>query len=441
MGLIIPRMRTSRVVFFVILVFVTTQFLSATTTAISPLPFDVRAITRNGNTLFVCGAELGIAASTDGGINWSVLNRRADGVTLLSMGWTNERFGFVGGTGGAVLITEDGGATWKDLPRTFTDPILHISFSDAQHGIVATTASVLYTKDGAKTWQTVLPSASLDLKEYSFVLAVATLDNVHAAVLLKHGPAQYYAQRLFTTQDGGGTWNSSDIEHTTLNNLLIVRNEFWLVGTEVIEREVRGGHAVSVTFRSRDAVAWERGPKPLIDTNQACRPEGCLMWNGAYFDPFVANGGVHAFSEIKSLSSQWSATDKRLCTLTPELQCVDTALVKKLPERDDAPPSPQLAASALRPRTQESAGQCIQCDYPRVLVSESFKGNAVVEVEVISRPDGSVSSVEIGKSPNVEIGEELARAAKRWLFYPVLKDANPVSARRKVKLQVTVIHQ
>lgn len=283
----------------------------------------------------------------------------------------------------------------------------------------------------------VLPSSSPELNRFKFVLEIAALDSNHAAVLIKEGPMQYYDGRLVTTSDAGGRWKTTEIEHTTLNNLLIVGGEYWLVGTEVVDRDQHGGHAVPVSFHSRDAITWDRGPKPLVDTNYACRPEGCLMWNGALFDPFVRDGMIRTFPKITNLTKQWSATDTRICALLPDLQCADTAIAKVLPERDSS--APQLTASELRPTPTDVAGKCIRCDYPHILVNEKFGGKATVQLTVFARPDGTVSSVEVVNAINAEIGADLARAARGWIFYPVLREGVPVNTKRTVNLVVNVV--
>lgn len=400
-------------------------------------PFQPTAIGRSGNSFWICGANASLASSSDGGNHWTVQTSKDSSGTLLSMRWTSDQVGVAGGTGGLILLTADAGATWKQVPASFSEPVLDASFSDANHGLVLTTAAVLYTNDGGKTWSQVLPSSSPELNKYKFVLAVATLDEKHAAILMKDGPAQYYAQQLVSTSDGGATWKGSDIPHTTLNNLLVTRGQLWLVGTEVIDRENRGGHAVSATFHSADATAWDRGPRPLIDTNYACRPEGCLMWNGAWFDPYVPEGKIHTLAPAEGLSAQWSATEDRICTLTPELECADTHVVAKLPERGEA--APQLAASELRPTPPDAAGKCIRCDYPHFLVNEHFAGRASVKLTILARPDGSVSSVEVLSSPTPEIGEALSKAANGWIFYPVLRDGIAVPTKRTIDLTVMVV--
>jgi photosystem II stability/assembly factor-like uncharacterized protein len=325
-------------------------------------PFDATAISSNGSSLLICGAEAGIASSSDGGINWHVRNHQEKMPKLLSIGFSAPNLGYAGGEGGLLLLTVNGGATWQQLPVAFSESVLDLSFADAQHGIVLTTAAVLYTNDGGKSWQS-LPSAQFpELKEFKFVLEVAALGNT-AAVLLKSGPAQFYDQRLISTQDAGHTWKTAPFEHMTINNLLVVQGEYWVVGTEVIDRENHGGHAVAVTLHSSDGLTWDRGPKPLIDTNNACRPEGCLMWNGVYFHAFVPHGEIYTFPSWSDPSvkngrttnslrpsfraTQWAATNSRICSFMPDLRCANTLIAPTLPQHGG--PAPALGAFELKP--------------------------------------------------------------------------------------------
>lgn len=327
----------------------------------SAVPFQPTAISANGTILWICGADSGIASSSDGGVHWQVRNQKADTPKLLNIGFADAKFGYAGGERGLLLLTIDGGATWQPLPAILSGAVLDLSFSDSQHGIVVTTAAVLYTSDGARSWRP-LGLQSPELKEFKFVLEVAASGET-AAVLLKSGPAQFYDQRLISTRDAGRTWTTVPLEHMTVNNLLVVHGEYWIVGTEVIDREKHGGHAVAATFHSRDGFTWERGPKPLIDVNNACRPEGCLMWNGAWFDPFVPNGKIHTFpawfdpsvkdrritisSHSFFRSNRWAATDTRICSFLPDLQCADSALART--PLSHGGPAPSLGAFELRP--------------------------------------------------------------------------------------------
>jgi outer membrane biosynthesis protein TonB len=162
------------------------------------------------------------------------------------------------------------------------------------------------------------------------------------------------------------------------------------------------------------------------------------MWNGAWFDPYVQDGKIHTFPPTEGLSTQWSATEDRICTLTPDLECADTQVAPKLPpERGDA--APQLAASALRATPADAAGKCIRCDYPHILVNEHFTGRATIKLAIYARPDGSVSSVEVLSSPTPDIGDALRKAVSNWIFYPVLRDGIAAPTKRTIDVPVMVI--
>jgi hypothetical protein len=84
-------------------------------------------------------------------------------------------------------------------------------------------------------------------------------------------------------------------------------------------------------------------------------------------------------------------------------------------------------------------GKCIRCDFPHILVSKTFSGKVKVELLVYGRPDGTVYLAEVKDTPDKEVGEELAKAAQGWIFYPYMKDGVAISTRRPVKLDVQVI--
>jgi hypothetical protein len=219
-----------------------------------------------------------------------------------------------------------------------------------------------------KTGEKCCPPGGEEFKQYKYVLEIAALNADTAAVLFKEGPSQVYGGLLSTTHDAGETWQLVAMPHTNFGNLLLARGEYWLIGIEVIDREHRGGHAVPVTFHSRDGVVWDRGPKPLIDTNDECHPEGCLMWNGAWFEPFAPNGRIFTFPpwtdpsvKVKNgrimisgiprdKATQWAAAKGRICSLAPDLQCADASLAPALPQRGT--PAPALGASELRSTTR-----------------------------------------------------------------------------------------
>lgn len=190
-----------------------------------------------------------IIATTNGGKSWAgefacassapCLSTSPDRVTadLLSVSFANTSHGWAVGSGGAILGTEDGGATWTAelacaqtsaaTVRTYCTPLsadrvtkalTSVSFVDLTHGwAVGAGETILHTDDGGRTW--VLQIACLwrpsglrgpcpprpggtpphDLYGVSFV------DR-------EHGMAVGSAGYAFFTSDGGQTWTGGPSE-------------------------------------------------------------------------------------------------------------------------------------------------------------------------------------------------------------------------------------
>lgn len=103
---------------------------------------------------------------------------------------------------GALLVTADGGATWKRQRFYLSERGLDVTFSDAQSGWLVTDAgTVLATADGGAGW-TVVEKVKLDVK------AIAATDYATAwiagnGVGASGGPG---ASAVLRTTDGGTTW-------------------------------------------------------------------------------------------------------------------------------------------------------------------------------------------------------------------------------------------
>ena len=115
-----------------------------------------------------------------------------------------------------VLASEDGGATWTVRHRgTLTNqstPILwNVSFGDAEHGWAAARstavqeATLLVTTDGGTTWKTQRTGASGKL------LDVVASDAKHVWALGTSGPTQQPSSLLLATSDGGKTWHQQHV--------------------------------------------------------------------------------------------------------------------------------------------------------------------------------------------------------------------------------------
>src|SRR5271163_1700709 len=64
------------------------------------LAFRVLNVTSNGQSLWACGTDEGIAVSPDNGANWQVKHQTTDGALLLNINFADSKFGYAAGTGG-----------------------------------------------------------------------------------------------------------------------------------------------------------------------------------------------------------------------------------------------------------------------------------------------------------------------------------------------------
>ena len=125
---------------------------------------------------------------------WEPANYSQD-VNLYDVFFVSGQVGWVSGTGGTLLHTEDAGATWAAQLRTeerpSEAPIVNLRFVDETHGWAVDSGAgrLLRTTDG-KTWQDVgsIPGRG----DYTFVS--------------EHDGVYVSGARIFRTQDGGHIW-------------------------------------------------------------------------------------------------------------------------------------------------------------------------------------------------------------------------------------------
>lgn len=177
------------------------------------------------------GRVAALAASTDGGSAWVALQpadgggcptwpcgdrlavvsvsghvsgpRAAGGYRLLSLRALNAQTAWAVATGNgpgyAVVVTHDGGNTWRALYRTAKAPSPSSlwGFWDAQHGwalgSLTDPAAVLMTTDGGATWSQTGRAPAADVFSAGFLDA-------------EHGWAVVDGMKAYATHDGGATW-------------------------------------------------------------------------------------------------------------------------------------------------------------------------------------------------------------------------------------------
>lgn len=168
-----------------------------------------------------------------------------------------ETVGFAGAYGalivtgdGALMRTDDGGATWERVPSPVDQPYKSICFIDSLNGwAVVERGDVLHTTDGGRTWARISrlsPPNNSDL----LPVHISFVDGLHGCVV---DPSW-----VFLTEDGGINWEAHYPGVPVPNNLFasyfVNPKKGWLIGS--------GG----ALFRTDDGGRrWERREIPLMD--------------------------------------------------------------------------------------------------------------------------------------------------------------------------------
>jgi photosystem II stability/assembly factor-like uncharacterized protein len=134
-----------------------------------------------------------------------------------------------------ILVTSDGGRTWSNILKT-ADQISTSSFSDVKNGwylklsYMPSKVIIMATKNGGKNW---IEQFSVENAAY-FNLSV--IDSLNVKALLSVNTSSNPTElRLYSTSDGGNTWNITSKQPTAINNNYIFfseKNTGWLTGSK-----------------------------------------------------------------------------------------------------------------------------------------------------------------------------------------------------------------
>ena len=345
-----PKLVSTHLLFILLLLMANCRPLFSSewrTVSLSARPLN---IVENAGSFWVCGADQSISLSVDGGKTWTSKHTVKNGGLLLTLGFADKHFGYAAETGGAILITNDGGDTWT--PRNAPSSIVYAaSFSDPKHGIIQTPHTIYTTADGGATWNPVpIDLSSEDLEGFNYVLGVAAANSSNMAIVLSEGDSSVNAYRLLRTKDGGSKWTASDVPSTILNRLVAHDGEYWFAGAEVIEKDKPGGgYGVPVVMHSSDGEKWTRLPRWSKHEFSQCNLQGCLYWNGAgVLLPQAAPPKFWSFAPGDALTSKWAVAGGSICSVGSELRCAPVAEtqtillisihLRRLPLRSRLPP-------------------------------------------------------------------------------------------------------
>lgn len=199
----------------------------------------------NTNVGYVVGTTGIIRKTTNGGTSWTNISGIPSNTDLYSVHFINQNVGWVAGESAAMYKTIDGGVTWtqQTLPN-YTTYVNQVSFIDANVGYAtgASFGSLFKTIDGGATWialtQNMLQLGTIQnfqffdadtgvatTSQWNFLKTVdggntwVQLANFCVGVPVLHfynqnigvisGDNTNYDCKMYTTQDGGNTWQNT----------------------------------------------------------------------------------------------------------------------------------------------------------------------------------------------------------------------------------------
>ena len=83
---------------------------------------------------------------------WVPLKKFIEGKDLTVVFFVDPDHGWIGGDGGTVFHTEDGGQTWSQQTIDTTDNVNDIYFRNKEHGFLLAGNRIFRTNDGGRTW-------------------------------------------------------------------------------------------------------------------------------------------------------------------------------------------------------------------------------------------------------------------------------------------------
>jgi photosystem II stability/assembly factor-like uncharacterized protein len=114
----------------------------------------------NLNAIYFSSAELGWAVgefglvlhTQDGGRTWAAQRYGSDFPQLYAVRFVDQRRGWAMGQAGSLIYTEDGGQRWSAVERDNKRDLYDVTFH-GEHGVVVGDGVILITGDGGSSWR------------------------------------------------------------------------------------------------------------------------------------------------------------------------------------------------------------------------------------------------------------------------------------------------
>ncbi|HRV56156.1 MAG TPA: YCF48-related protein, partial [Mangrovimonas sp.] len=181
----------------------------------TPINFPYRAYDLffiNEDTIFASCEQAKIYRSTNGGTSWSIVSPPSPnaGFWFFSIDFIDQNKGFVVGTSGKILSTQDGGGTWRQYSISHTEIT---SFSVPSSEIIYATDwwNVYKSTDTGQTWD----STNLSLSEGNKRFTHMWFRNKDTGFVVTKNNVTFYK-----TYNGGQTWEEYNPLPSTFGSVL-----------------------------------------------------------------------------------------------------------------------------------------------------------------------------------------------------------------------------
>ena len=189
-----------------------------------------------------------VGHTTDGGASWDfdsgLVHTSSHSYTLNDVHFFDDLRGCIVGDGGRVLLTDDGGETWRTTRhgRRVSEHLWDICFVDESNGWITGMSGVLRTTDGGESWSFALENQ--EQQEYTEGRAIQFLDLDDGWMAGKFGV-------IYHTVDGGRKWTRLGVLGTEDKPHLVALHfpdpdNGWIVGEEgtILHTDDGGDHWV-----------------------------------------------------------------------------------------------------------------------------------------------------------------------------------------------------
>ncbi|HJQ26545.1 MAG TPA: YCF48-related protein [Blastocatellia bacterium] len=206
----------------------------------SSVDVGLNDVTVRGERITIVGDQGTILRSTDGGrsfirSNYSLRYREAQGegslYDLYSAQMIDKDRGYIVGDHGLILMTNNGGASWREQHSGTEAQLFHLSFRDDRGWAVGTGGTLLHTNDGGRNWYPQRSGVQEDLNRVYFIDDHTGLITGDKGVLLR-------------SENGGATWErvSLKVAGPLFGMSFVDKKTGWVVGYQGrIIRTYNGG--------------------------------------------------------------------------------------------------------------------------------------------------------------------------------------------------------